>query len=367
MTLHVDMTCPRGELLIETSFQLEPGITALFGPSGAGKTSVFHAISGLIAPTQGHISLQQKVLFDSTRGINLPPHQRHIGYIFQDARLFPHLDIQQNLLYGRRLTRHPHYTQFDEVIELLGIAPLLKLKPAKLSGGEQQRVAIGRALLSSPQLLLMDEPLVALDAPRKAIILDYILDLQRRYQLTLLYISHDFHEVVRLADHLLLMRNGCIEAAGSMEAVTSDLNALPQTGQKPGVVLNAVVQSHLEADPMTRIALGHHTLLIPRLEKPVGTALRLHVLADDVALATTLPVGLSMRNRVFARIEAMQQHKGGVLIRLDAAGTPLLAHITRMAASEMGLQPGQDVHALFKSVPLAEHSFSYPPPPRPQA
>lgn len=361
MTLELAISCRQGLFLLDASFRAQAGITALFGPSGAGKSTLLNAISGLTTPAVGHIGLDGRVLFDSQRRINLPPHQRRVGYLFQDARLFPHLSVAQNLDYGRKLSAGPHYASVNDVVELLGIGPLLACRPTRLSGGEQQRVAIGRALLASPRLLLLDEPLTALDDARKDVILGYIRALQRRYALTLLYVTHDFREVARLADNLILLEQGKVIASGDLASVTADARTSPRLAQGPGVVLDARIHSHQEDDQLTLLAVGNNVLQLPKLSHPCGSPVRLHVLADDVALAVARPTGLSIRNQLPSHITQMQTEASRVLVTLEAQGTPLLARITCQAAREMELVIGQPVHALLKGVALADHSFTSTP------
>ncbi len=214
MEIHV--TRRQGDFLVDAAFEgAEPGVTALFGPSGAGKTSVINMVAGLLRPDAGRIAVNGLCLFDSGRGIDLPPERRRIGYVFQDGRLLPHLTVRANLAYGMRLTpAHQRFVTFDAVVDLLGIGHLLDRRPARLSGGEKQRVAIGRALLTSPAMLLMDEPLASLDAARKAEVLPFIMRLSREYTVPILYVSHMKGEILSLADRLVIMANGRVVACG---------------------------------------------------------------------------------------------------------------------------------------------------------
>ncbi|MBM3514052.1 MAG: ATP-binding cassette domain-containing protein [Alphaproteobacteria bacterium] len=208
--LEVDVATTRGEAAIEARFKIDEGVTALFGPSGSGKTTVLSMIAGIIRPRSGRVLLDGQALFDADRGIDIPPERRHIGVVFQDRRLFPHLSVAGNLNYGFRLVPHAERVQsFNDVVALLGLDRLLERKPLTLSGGEQQRVAIGRALLMSPRVLLMDEPLASLDGRRKDEILPYLEKLRDAVRLPIVYVTHDQREVSRLARRTLEMRDGC--------------------------------------------------------------------------------------------------------------------------------------------------------------
>lgn len=217
--MEIIVTRRQGDFCVDAAFAgPESGVTALFGPSGAGKTSLINMVAGLMQPDAGRISVNGLCLFDSSRRIDLPPEKRRIGYVFQDGRLLPHLSVRANLTYGMRLTPADHrFVAFDDVVELLGIGHLLTRRPAKLSGGEKQRVAIGRALLTCPALLLMDEPLASLDGSRKAEVLPFIMRLSREYAIPILYVSHIMDEILNLADHLVLMDKGRVVASGDLD------------------------------------------------------------------------------------------------------------------------------------------------------
>jgi molybdate transport system ATP-binding protein len=212
----------QGDFFVDVAFSVpEKGITALFGPSGVGKTSVVNMIAGLSSPDSGRIVLGGRALFDAEEGVNVSPDGRRIGYIFQDGRLFPHLTVRGNLSYGMKMVPEDRrYVDFDQVVDLLGIRPLLDRRPAKLSGGEKQRVAIGRAFLCSPDLLLMDEPLASLDGPRKEEVLPFIAKICRKFSTPVLYVSHSVKEITRLADQVVILENGCVAASGPVEELT---------------------------------------------------------------------------------------------------------------------------------------------------
>ncbi len=227
--LTIDIERRQGDFLIQAAIrQSQTGVTALFGPSGAGKTSIVNMVAGLMAPDRGHIRINDTTLFDSNRKVNLPPEKRRIGYVFQDGRLFPHLTVRRNLVYGmKRISPEERVVDFDSVVELLGIDHLLERRPAKLSGGEKQRVAIGRALLTSPRLLLMDEPLASLDTARKQEVLPFIQRLCREFHRPILYVSHSLGEIRQLSTHMALLSDGRVTAFGSTDEMLgrTDLNA----------------------------------------------------------------------------------------------------------------------------------------------
>lgn len=231
--LDVRVKRTQGAFTVNAAFSVaDRGVTALFGPSGAGKTSIVNMVAGLVRPDAGRISLNGHCLFDSAHGVNVPPEKRRVGYVFQDGRLFPHLAVRGNLTYGMRLQpKSERYMEFDQVVELLGLESLLDRRPAKLSGGEKQRVAIGRALLCSPALLLMDEPLASLDGARKAEVLPFIRRLCREFSTPILYVSHMPDEISRLADHLVLMQDGGVTACGRVDDLTARQALRPYLGE----------------------------------------------------------------------------------------------------------------------------------------
>lgn len=356
MTLEVDVKRRLGSFAIEAGFASEPGITALFGRSGAGKSSIINMISGLLKPESGHIEVDGRVLFDRARRINVAPRKRRIGYIFQEARLFPHLKVRRNLLYGRRFTpAGERFVEFEPVVELLGIGHLLEQRPPMLSGGERQRVAIGRALLASPRLLLMDEPLASLDEARKNEILPYIERLRDQFQLPIVYVSHAFEEVMRLADRLVVMADGQVAAAGTLTEVTGSLDAGSVMGpDQAGTVVTARVTGHDDADGLTRLRCDGGELVVSRLGLAEGAAVRVHIHALDVSIAVQCPRGLSIQNVLAARIAEIGRETGPyVELRLDAAGMPIIAHVTHRAARELELAPDRPVFALIKSVAIS--------------
>ncbi|MEB2847254.1 molybdenum ABC transporter ATP-binding protein [Rhizobiales bacterium RZME27] len=351
MTLSVDAKTRLGEFSLDVSFTSEQGVTALFGRSGSGKTSVIRMIAGLSQPDQGRIVLDGDVVMDASKGIFMPPHRRRFGYVFQEARLFPHLDVRKNLNYGRWFARKPGGSDhFDQVVDLLGIGALLERRPGKLSGGEQQRVAIGRALLSSPRLLLMDEPLAALDESRKSEVLPYLERLRDELGLPIVYVSHSVSEVARLADRVVLMKDGRIEAIGGASEVLRGSGA---DTREAASVLFGTVEAVDEVHRLTRVNTGAGTLLVPAEQAQVGKTVRVLVPARDVMIATTKPEGLSALNILSGTVERIDADGEGMIgVRIVCGSETILARITAFSGGMLGLTPGKAVFAAIKTAAL---------------
>lgn len=345
-----------GGFELDAAFTAPAGrVTALFGPSGCGKSTVLAAVAGLLRPDAGRIRLGATVLLDSAARRMLPPEKRRCGVVFQDARLFPHLSVEGNLRYGQR--RAPREAEgeepgFAEVVALLGIESLLGRRPAALSGGERQRVALGRALLARPRLLLMDEPMAALDAGRKAELLPFLARLRQRLRIPLLYVTHSLEEVDHLADRLVLMQAGRVLAEDAPEAlsVRTDLPLLALR-RDAGAVLACTVLEHLPERGLSRLSFAGGTLLVSLLAAAPGSALRLRMRARDVSIATERPIGLSVQNILPAEIEAIDSPRPTeIMLRLKVGDTRILSRITRDAIVRLALRPGMPVWALVKSV-----------------
>ncbi|GAC1346940.1 MAG: molybdenum ABC transporter ATP-binding protein [Acetobacteraceae bacterium] len=333
------------------------GVTALFGPSGSGKTTVLAAVAGLLRPDGGRVALGERVLFDAARGVFVAPERRRFGVVFQESRLFPHLSVASNLRYGlRRAPAGEAGPGFEEVVDLLGIETLLARRPLALSGGERQRVALGRALLARPLLLLLDEPLAALDQARRAEVLPFLARVRDRFALPMLYVTHALDEVDRLADALVLMQAGQVVASGTPEALSlrTDLPMLAER-RDAGAVLACIVEAHDPARGLTRLVFRGGALLVPLQVGEPGTALRVRVRARDVSLATSAPVGVSVQNVLTGVLEAIAP--GGafdVMVRVAVGETRLLSRVTRDTVGRLGLAPGQAVWAMVKSVTLGD-------------
>jgi molybdate transport system ATP-binding protein len=336
------------------------GVTALFGPSGCGKTTVLRCVAGLQRLDGGYFSLDGD-LWQDGRGDFRPPHRRPVGYVFQEANLFPHLSVRANLLYGySRVVKKGEKAaiELDEVVELLGVGHLLDRAPLRLSGGERQRVAIGRALLSQPKLLLMDEPLAALDRISKDDILPYLERLHAALKVPALYVSHDIAEVERLADYLVLLRAGGVEAAGPLTEVQADPRLSPARLPMAGVTLEATVAGPCDADGLTAMTLAGGALLMPGNFGPPGTRCRVRIAAADVSLSLEAGARSTILNRLPARILAVEPLDAAqitVVVGLgeNGAGARLPARVTRRSWEALNLAPGATVFAQIKGAALA--------------
>jgi molybdate transport system ATP-binding protein len=360
MSLDLNITKRLGTFTLDVGFTAPNGVTAVFGRSGAGKTTLINVVAGLSAPDSGHIALNDTPLFDAAQRINLPAHKRRMGYVFQDARLFPHMDVTQNLRFGlRHAPAGSTGPPLDEVADLLGLTDLMKRRPTDLSGGEKQRVALGRALLSRPKMLLMDEPLAALDGQRKDNILPYLERLKSGAAgLPILYVSHALDEIARLADQLVILTKGKIAASGSIFDVLADPTIVPLVGvRQAGAVLQATVMEHGD-DGISTLKTNAGTLELPGVAAPVGTLVRLHVLAQDVILSRTRPTGLSSVNILPVTVKSIRTGDGpGAAISLDAAGDQLLARVTARAVQDLDLSQGVTCFAVIKATSIAATSI----------
>jgi len=330
----------------------ERGVTALFGPSASGKTTILRCIAGLERARGGQLRVGPAWWQDEERGLFLAPHRRPLGYVFQEASLFPHLTVRGNLDYGwRRVPAAERRVPFDQVVALLGLAHLLQRRPHGLSGGERQRVAVGRALLTSPRLLLMDEPLANLDAASKAEILPYLERLPRELALPVLYVSHDVDEVARLADHLVVLREGRVTHSGPAAAVVSGLARGPGADGEPIAVLDAEAVGYDADAQLAELRFPGGPLWVSASAPPAGPRVRVRVQARDVSLALEPPRGVSILNVLSVTVlEVLPAPGGQVLVRLDAGGCELQALITRRSQAALGVAPGLRCHALVKAV-----------------
>lgn len=353
MILDVDLHHVQGDFTLQARFQSESRLTAIFGPSGSGKTTLAHAIGGLVRPSAGRIVVKDRVLVDTKRGLFVPRHKRRIGYVFQEARLFPHLDVKQNLLFGRWFSpRRERAADFKAITELLGIGHLLERWPVTLSGGERQRVAIGRALLSDPHLLLMDEPLASLDEERKAEIYPYIERLRDEGNVPMMLVSHSVPEIARLATSVVVLRDGRVAASGPAAEILRHTRLFSSSdATEAGALIETRVLRHEEAYGLTVLQAKAGILTVSGLDLPVGAPLNVRLRARDIILSLKRPEGMSALNVLPGIITAIGEIEGGgVDVMLDCGGDVIVARITRKSLAQLGFKAGMTVQAIIKSI-----------------
>ncbi|WP_312663549.1 molybdenum ABC transporter ATP-binding protein ModC [Pantoea sp. CTOTU49201] len=350
--LNLHLSQQLGDHLLDVNVNIPAsGITAIFGVSGAGKTSLINAIGGLTQPQSGRIELNDRLLFDSTTRVNLPPEKRRIGYVFQDARLFPHYRVRGNLQYGMAPSMK---LQFNALVSLLGLESLLTRYPASLSGGEKQRVAIGRALLTAPDILLMDEPLASLDLPRKRELMPYLQKLAKQVDIPILYVSHSLDEILQLADNVLVLDAGQVKAFGPLEKVWSSSAMRPwlPLAERTSVLRVQVLEQHPDY-PMTALSLGDQHIWVSRVNQPLKTPLRIRIASADVSLALQPPHNTSIRNILPAQVVELLEIDDQVEVKLRIGISELWARISPWARDELGIRPDQWLYAQIKSVSIA--------------
>ncbi len=355
MTLSVSVEHHFGRFTLDAAFEAPAGVTALFGSSGSGKTTLVNAVSGLLRPDQARVEVGGRLLCDTEKGLCLPPHKRRVGYVFQEARLFPHLTVRQNLHYGRWFSKaRGSDAEESRLVEMLGIGALLDRRPGALSGGEKQRVAIGRALLSQPLMLLMDEPLAALDEARKAEILPYLERLRDDTDIPILYVSHSVAEVARLATTVVLLDKGKVLKTGPTEEVMSDPALAPAIGlREAGSVLSATVVTHHD-DGLTELAAAGAKLFLPRIGGNPGDHVRVRIHANDVMLSLDPPGRVSALNTLPGTVTSIRTGGGpGAMVQMQAGGDQILARVTKRSAAALDLKPGTACYAIVKSVSVA--------------
>ena len=352
ISVHIDHRF--GAFALDATFEVEkPGITALFGPSGSGKTSIVNAIAGLLRPQEGRIAIDDDVLFDSAARIFVPPRARRIGYVFQDTRLFPHMSVENNLRFGwRRSAARADESEFARIVAMLGLEPFLSRRPLKLSGGEKSRVALGRALLASPRLLLLDEPLSALDGARKAEILPYLERLRDEARLPIIYVSHSLDEVARLADTVIVLRDGKIAAQGPVFDMLADLDISELTGAPSyGAVIDTKIAAHRVEDGLSVLAFDGGELIVPLIANAAGSRLRVRIRAEDVMLATEEPRTISANNVLLCKVTAVRETgPSHADVQLLCGNARFVARITRASAKRLALKLELPIFAIAKSV-----------------
>jgi molybdate transport system ATP-binding protein len=354
MSVQVSLKHNFGAFALDATFDAaDARVTALFGPSGSGKTSIVNAIAGLVRPTEGRIAIGGRVVLDTAANIFVSPRERRVGYVFQDARLFPHMTVEKNLLFGwRRAAVKASDDEIGRIIALLGLEHLLARYPAALSGGEKSRVALGRALLSSPQILLLDEPLAALDIERKREIIPYLERLRDEARLPMIYVSHALDEVARLAHEIVVLKEGGVVRQGSVFELATSLDARTSLGAPPlGAVLDVTVAAHREAEGLSILAFDGGMLTVSRIQKDVGSPLRVRIRAEDIMLATEEPRAISANNVLAGSIVAISDGEGASSdVQLTCGNARLVARITRASMKRLGLVAGQPVFGIVKAV-----------------
>ncbi len=358
--LSVDVSLARGTFRLDAKFEAAtPGVIALFGRSGCGKTTLVNLIAGLLRADRGRITLGDQVWFDSASGTNVPAERRRIGYVFQDARLFPHYSVRGNLLYGAS-GHAANQGGFDDVVQLLGLGSLLDRRPARLSGGEKQRVALGRALLANPQLLLLDEPLAALDASRREEVLPYLERLRDHFSIPMVYVSHQLDEVLRLATQLVVLDAGQVVTAGELGTVSLQPALRSIVGSDAvGAIVEGSVTAIDTGEDLASIAIGTGGLLkVGARDLAAGQRVRLQLLARDLILALEEPRGISVRNHLRGTVRSITADGGADLVEVDVAGTRLLARVTSSSTRELRLAPGLPLWVLVKAVSVSPHALT---------
>lgn len=347
--LQINVKKQLGKLPLQVNLMVpNQGVTAIFGLSGSGKTSLINLVSGLTIPDEGFIRLNDRTLVDTETQENIPVHQRNIGYVFQDARLFPHYTVKGNLRYG---AKNVSQADFDYIVELLGIQHLLKRYPLTLSGGEKQRVAIGRALLTDPDILLMDEPLSALDMPRKRELMGYLERLSKEINIPILYVTHSLDELLRLADRVVLMEEGIVKAYDTVEKIWNSPIFEPWKGEsEQSAVLSLPVYLHNPPYKMTALSLGDQSLWINQVQGEVGGRIRVCIYSSDVSIALQKPEQTSIRNILRGQIVQVELREQRVDIATLVDGHKIWASISKWAQNELHFSVGQNVYVQIKAV-----------------
>jgi molybdate transport system ATP-binding protein len=356
LSARFDLNYPSFRLNVDLDIPAS-GITVLFGPSGSGKTTLLRCLAGLERASSGFMQLGDDLWQDETRGLCRPPHNRPIGYVFQEPRLFPHYNVRSNLLYGyNRIRPEERRIAVEQVVKILDIGHLLERRIHHLSGGEQQRTAIGRALLTSPRLLLMDEPLASLDIQRKQELLPFIRRLHEELAIPVIYVSHAISEILQLADRVVLLTEGSVAGVGALNDILTSLEFRGNLGApRVGAVLDARVAEHEPQYGLTRLTFKEHTLFVPLRPVDVGRSVRVHILSSDVSLAVgRIDAPTSVLNLLEATVTEIREiDQSSVDVLLDI-GAPLVASITRKSLLNLGIKPGHRVCAQIKTVALNE-------------
>ena len=359
--IDVQLARSTGFTLDATFSAPDQGVTALFGRSGCGKTTIIQIVAGSVRPDSGRVQVGDVVFFDAKKGINLPIEKRHVGYVFQDSRLFPHMSVESNLRYGERRSRGERSIAFEAVIEMLGIGHLLRRRPHTLSGGEKQRVAIGRALLSQPRLLLMDEPLASLDEMRKGEILPYLELLRDSLGIPILYVSHSIEEVMRLADMVVAMKSGAVLASGPLAPVLSRPDVAPVLGRfDVGTIFECVVTAHDEPHSLSVLSFDDSRIYVPQVDAPVGARVRARVRSRDVSISLAHPCDTSVTNSILGKVKTITPEEGPyVTVEIALRHGALNSLVTSESVERLRLAPGMEVWAMIKAVAVDSRSRDF--------
>ncbi len=364
MSITVSIRHVFGDFALDVAFGSNGRLTSIFGASGSGKTSVVNVIAGLVRPQAARISVDGRLLTDTAAQVNVPVHRRRIGYVFQDARLFPHLSVEQNLSFGQWFApKADRYADRGQILSLLGISHLLPRRPSQLSGGEKQRVAIGRALLTSPKLLLMDEPLAALDAPRKAEILPYIERLRDEFHVPIVHVSHSVAEVARLATDIVVMAEGHVLASGPAAQILQRPDLMPEDERdEAGSILDMTIAAHDPGFDMTLLRSAAGEAHVQGRIGDAGTKVRVRIRARDVMIATRQPHDISALNIFRGRITGLAEAgRPAMNVTLDCGGSAIIARITRQSCAALQLAMGREVFAVVKAVSVNKPGASPSP------
>jgi len=365
MSLLVDVKHHFADFDLDMALEIDrPGVTALFGPSGSGKTTTINAIAGLLRPDSGRIKINGQTVFESASGRFVPGHKRHVGYVFQDARLFPHLSVRGNLDFGaRRAKVAPSRAERDRLIELLGIGHLLARRPGDLSAGERQRVALGRTVLSKPRVLLLDEPFSALDPTRKSELLPYFETMRDEAMVPIVHVSHSIDEVTRLADQMVVVNEGAVAAQGSVYDIMSRLDLFPLTGRfEAGALLLGRIVRHHARDHLTEVDVDKNRLWVPLVDAEPGQQVRLRIRARDVMLARSKPSTISANNILRGTVREIRTDEGAYTdVQLTCGGAKLLARVTHRSRRRLKLELGLTVYAVIKSATVDRRTATVEP------
>jgi len=357
--LDVDIHAQLGDFALHARGSVSERVTGLLGRSGSGKTSLLNVVCGLVEPNAGRIAIGERIVFDSDTNVNVPVHKRGIGIVFQDARLFPHRSVEGNLRYGRRHCDGSQRISFDDVVALLELGPLLKRKPRDLSGGEQRRVALGRALLSNPRLLLLDEPLTGLDQRMKSQIMPLLRRVRDELDIPIIYVSHQVSDVLQMTSHAALMDHGAIVGTGRLRDLAQRTDSFQHVHDLGFTnVLHCTVREQDDASGATvagvnsdNAAVGEARIRLPQIRAEVGVAVRLAVRPQDIALSAAPLRSVSIQNQLTGTITALSDHDGKVLAEINL-GQRVLVEITRQSRDELQLAVGGNVCCLIKSTAI---------------